>query len=64
MHKVIENRSELKEWLEYEKKRYGYVHGIAGVIFPVTEKDVLMKHQIRLRKTEFYHNTAIDLWRS
>ena len=44
MHKVIENRSELKEWLEYEKKRYGYVHGIAGVIFPVTEKDVLMKH--------------------
>ncbi|PNH20864.1 hypothetical protein B6K86_02040 [Lachnospiraceae bacterium] len=58
MHKVIENRSELKEWLEYEKKRYGYVHGIAGVIFPITEKDVLMKHQIRLRKTEFYHNTG------
>lgn len=58
MHKLIESKTELKDWLNYEMKRYRYNHGVIGGILSVTEKDILVKHQVRLRKTEYYHNTG------
>ena len=58
MHKVIESKADLNEWVKYEKARYGYHHGFIGRWFPISETDLLVKHQIRLRRTEYYENTG------
>lgn len=51
----IKSKSQLKEWLKYEKSQYSS-KGIR-CIFPITENDLLCKHQIILRKTEYYLNS-------
>ena len=53
----INSKKELKEWIEYESKNFPMRRGIRN-LFPVSEYDVLRKHQIVLRKTEFYSNTG------
>lgn len=53
----INTKNDLKNWIEYKRKKYG--GGTASVIrevFPISEKDVLRKHQVLLRKTEYHTN--------
>ncbi len=53
----INTKNDLKNWVEYEREKYG--GGIASVIrevFPISESDVLRKHQVILRKTEYHTN--------
>lgn len=54
----INTKSDLKEWLNYELPRYdGKIRGnILRKIIPFTEGDLLKKHQILLRKSEYYTN--------
>lgn len=53
--KRIKTKKDLNSWLEYELQRYG-----KGGLFRMlsgSEGQVLRKHQILLRKTEYYTNT-------
>ena len=54
---IITNKKELKEWLDYEHSRYGNVSIIKG-LFGLGEQAVLWKHQVLLRKAEYYTNTG------
>lgn len=54
---IITNKKELKEWLDYEHSRYGNV-SIIKVLFGLGEQAVLWKHQVLLRKAEYYTNTG------
>lgn len=51
---IITSKPQLKDWLSYELKRYG--GGWRYKIFPVGERDILMRHQVLLRKTEYHFN--------
>lgn len=56
VHKIIENRADLRAWLSYERKKYKsatplYFLGI------LTEQDAIWKYQRRLRITEYHFNT-------
>ena len=55
MSNQINNRSDLNEWISYELRRYPV--GFFNRLFSITEMAILRKHQILLRKTEFYYNT-------
>lgn len=53
----INTKSELNDWIEYERKKYGGgTTGILREVFPISESDVLRKHQVLLRKTEYHTN--------
>ena len=55
----INTKNELKDWIEYERKKYGGGYGLVSVlrtVFPVSENDILRKHQELLRKTEYHTN--------
>lgn len=52
----INTRSELKNWIEYERKKYESTASILREFFPISENDVLRKHQVLLRKTEYHTN--------
>ena len=56
LHKIIENRADLKDWLKYEKSKYKRVTPLYffGLL---TEQDAIWKYQRRLRVTEYHHNT-------
>ena len=54
-HKIISSKKDLKEWLKYEKSKYG--SNIIKNLFLLGEHAILRKHQIILRKTEYYTNT-------
>ncbi len=56
-HKVIKTRSELKDWLMYEKKIYAEELSFSGGGVCLTEKDHIYKYQKRLRKTEYFLNS-------
>ena len=54
----INTKSELKDWIKYERKKYGG-GGTASILrenFPISEGDVLRKHQVLLRRTEYHTN--------
>ncbi len=53
--KVISSKKDLKEWLKYEKSNYG--SNIIKNLFLLGEHAILRKHQIILRKAEYYTNT-------
>lgn len=55
--KRIKSKGQLKDYLNCELPRYGRGGWIRS-IFPVTESDVLRKHQLILRKAEYYTNTG------
>ena len=41
----INTKSELKDWIEYERKKYGGgTTGVLREVFPISESDVLRKH--------------------
>ena len=50
----INSKKELKEWIEYERKKYpcGKMKRLLGL----GENAILSRHQERLRKTEYYFN--------
>ena len=48
----INSKNDLKNWIEYERKKYGGHQAVIGEVFPISENDVLRKHQVLLRKTE------------
>ncbi len=52
----IMTKVELKDWLRVIDQKYGK-QSILRYLFPITELDVLRKHQILLRKAEYYTNT-------
>ena len=60
---MIENKKDLKEWLDYEKRLYGmensFIHQIKLTIG--SEKAVIWKFQRRLRITEYHKNTKHKL---
>lgn len=59
-HKIIENRTDLKDWLKYEKNKYKRVTPLYRFgIF--TEQDAIWKYQRRLRITEYHQNTRHKL---
>lgn len=51
--KRICSKEQLTDWLLYEKKKYRGVHSLT-----ISEVDILYKHQVLLRKSEYYHNTG------
>lgn len=55
MNKIISSKKDLKEWLAYEKSRYGA--NIIRDFFLLGEHSILKRHQIILRKAEYYTNT-------
>ena len=52
----IQTKEQLKDWLKYECSKYS--SGGIRFIFPVSEADILRKHQILLCKTEYYSNAG------
>ncbi len=59
----INSKKDLKEWLNYEKILYtGSGKGrVIRTLLPISEMDILRKHQIILRKTEYYTNSGNKL---
>lgn len=55
----INSKEDLREWITYERKKYR--GGVLREIIPISEADILRKHQVLLRKTEFYTNTGHKL---
>ena len=53
----IQSKIQLREWLDYEMSRYGTTSYIARM-FHIGERAILCRHQILLRKTEYYVNTG------
>ena len=51
--KRICSKEQLPDWLLYEKKKYRGVPSLT-----ISEVDILYKHQVLLRKSEYYHNTG------
>ncbi|MDK0855076.1 serine acetyltransferase [Clostridium perfringens] len=60
---MIENRNDLKEYIEYEAKKYG-LKSSKTPLFLLREKDILWKYNKILRKAEYYHNTNNRLFRA
>ena len=58
--KIIRNKQELNDWLDYERKRYGIDKGVSEYLKYLfgTEKYVIWKFQQRLRITEYYYNSG------
>lgn len=54
-NKIISSKKDLKEWLKYEKTKYG--SNLIKNFFLLGEKSILRRHQIILRKAEYYTNT-------
>lgn len=54
----INSKKELREWITYEREIYHVTWGWVRELFPVSERDILRKHQVILRKTEYYINTG------
>ena len=54
------NKQELKDWLDYERKRYGIDKGVSEHLKYLfgTEKYVIWHFQHRLRITEYYYNSG------
>ena len=58
-NKIISTKKDLKEWLSFEKNRYG--SNIIKDFFLLGERAILRRHQIILRKAEYYINTQKKL---
>lgn len=56
MENRINSKSDLKDWIKYEKNKYENV-SLLFRLFNIGEGAILYKHQVILRKAEFYHNT-------
>lgn len=54
----INSKKDLIEWIKYESKKYPTCGRGIRKIFPITEADILKKHQVILRKTEYFLNTG------
>lgn len=60
----INSKKELKEWLSYELEKYtkkdkhSKIQTKISDLFFVSQTSILRKHQILLRKTEYYLNTG------
>lgn len=53
---MIKTKKDLKEYIQYESTKYGGKLRLLGLILN-SERDLLVYHQILLRKTEYYYNT-------
>lgn len=51
----IQSKAQLRDWLQYELRRYPC--GCLSYLLQAGENSILKKHQILLRKAEFYLNT-------
>lgn len=57
MNEIIKSKKDLKDWLKYELGKYDNNGG--GVRFrfiAISEKDIIKRHQILLRKAEYHKN--------
>lgn len=54
----IKSKSELEEWITYERRKYGGRFGLFAEILAVTEVGILRKHQVLLRKAEYHLNSG------
>lgn len=59
----INTKNDLKNWIEYERKKYGGTASVIREVFPISEKDVLRKHQVLLRKQNIIQIANIRLGR-
>ena len=66
-NKQIKSKEQLKEWLEYELPRYDskninkpIVQRVVNIL-QLNQGSVLRKHQLLLRKAEYYNNTGKKL---
>ncbi len=53
--KIIKSKADLKDWLRYELNRYGGGNRFRFVL--LSERDIIKRHQVLLRKTEYHINT-------
>ena len=53
LEKRIIKKSQLKEWLQYERKKYHY-----NRFNLVSEERLAFKYNVLLRKSEYYSNTG------
>lgn len=56
---MINDKSSLKEWLDYEKNKYDVRRGFIGFLYYLvgSEQEIIWGFQKRLRITEYYYNT-------
>lgn len=54
MNEIIKSKKDLKDWLKYELLKYG--GGIRFRFISISEKDIIKRHQILLRKAEYHKN--------
>jgi len=54
-HTQITSKSDLQDWLSYEKKRYPSFSTLAYLL-QASEYAIIWKHQVLLRKTEYHIN--------
>lgn len=54
--KIIDSKDKLDDWLKYELLPYGRSSVLS--FLGIREVDILRKHQLLLRKTEYYLNTG------
>ena len=62
--KTIQNKKQLKEWLDYEKKRYCVSNRPKDIFLTLTkssENHILYALQRLLRKVEYYKNTGKNI---
>lgn len=58
----LRTRAQLKDWLAYEKKKYGNLSALKWM-FGNSERAVLYRLQRLLRKTEYYRNSGKPVWK-
>lgn len=56
---MISSKTELNEWLNYERSKYGCFSGLRGIMKYVAgeETAIIWHFQKRMRYTEYYYNT-------
>ncbi len=58
----LRTKEQLKQWLACEKKKYGNPSAVKWMLGH-SERAVLYRHQVLLRKTEYYRNSGKGIWK-
>lgn len=54
----LRTKAQLRDWIRYERERYGITkHPVWQEMLSLKERALLSKHNVLLRKTEYYLNT-------
>jgi serine O-acetyltransferase len=60
--KRLKTKEQLRQWLACDKARYGKI-GRLEYLLQCSERSILYRHQVLLRKTEYLFNNHRRIWR-